>query len=44
LEFPEVHEWHIEATASAFNDAVASTDYRDAIAAIDKAFDGHMVV
>jgi hypothetical protein len=42
LEFPEVHDWHIEATASALNGAVASTDYRDAVAAFDKAFDGHM--
>jgi hypothetical protein len=44
LEFPEVHDWHIEATASALDNAVTSADYGDAVAAIDNAFDGHVVL
>jgi hypothetical protein len=44
LEFPEVHDWHIEATASALNGAVSSTDYRNAVVAIDDAVDVRMVV
>jgi hypothetical protein len=44
LESPEVHDRHIEATASALNGAVTSSDDRDTVAAIDNAFDGHMVL
>src|ERR1700733_12561156 len=44
LKSPEVHDRHIEATASALNNAVASSDDRDTVAAIDNAFDGHMVL
>jgi hypothetical protein len=44
LEFPEVHDWHIEAMTSALDNAVSSPDYCDAATAIDEAFDGHVVL
>jgi len=44
LESPEVHDRHIEATASALSGAVSSSDDRDTVASIDNAFDGHMVL
>jgi tetratricopeptide (TPR) repeat protein len=43
LEFPEVHDWQIEATAIALDSAVSSADYRDALTSIDNPFDGYMV-
>jgi hypothetical protein len=44
LESPEVHDWHIEATAGRPDTAVSSADNRNAVTAIDNAFDCHAVL
>jgi hypothetical protein len=44
LEFPEVHDWNIEETASALDGAVTSADYCDTVRPIYNSFDGHMVL
>jgi hypothetical protein len=43
LEFPEVHDWHIEKTPIAPDGAMSSADNRDTVTAVDNAFNSHMV-